>query len=202
MTNIIERENRHFEGLDEDCNRRPLHPDQVRAGKALELAKQQAPIDFAPKLDYLLVRKSTEKKTTAGGIILPDAAQGPMCYGEVVAAGPGTWQNGTFVKNTVAIGEWVRFGEWVHNQQPELEIGGEKLLLMRESDIIGSVPSKLAKPWPMLVGGPLDGRRSPSRDAKVVVENSPDGRWALTYEFDEGKNCFFENPAKRREHSW
>ncbi|MCR4427432.1 MAG: co-chaperone GroES, partial [Firmicutes bacterium] len=47
-----------------------------------------------PYGDRILVKPSTEEDRTAGGIVLPDTAKERPQKGEVVAVGPGRWEEG------------------------------------------------------------------------------------------------------------
>jgi len=49
---------------------------------------------FNPLGDKLLVRRSEEEETTAGGIVLPGSAAEKPSQGEVLAIGPGRVQIG------------------------------------------------------------------------------------------------------------
>ena len=57
--------------------------------------------------------------------------------GEIVAAGPGArGEDGTVQPLEVKAGDRVLFGKW---SGTEVKIGGEDLLIMKESDILGIV---------------------------------------------------------------
>ena len=84
---------------------------------------------------------STRKKT-AGGIIIPDTAKEKPQQGEVIAVGPGARNEaGQLVALDVAVGDIVLFGKW---SGTEVKIGGEDLLIMKESDIMGVVEQSAA----------------------------------------------------------
>ncbi len=90
---------------------------------------------FKPLHDRVLVRRIDEEAKTAGGIIIPDTAKEKPSQGEVVAVGPGARnEKGELVAPTVKAGERVLFGKW---SGTEVKIGGEELLIMKESDILG-----------------------------------------------------------------
>lgn len=91
---------------------------------------------FRPLHDRVLVRRVEADTKTAGGIIIPDSAQEKPQEGEVVAAGPGTREDGAFVALDVKPGDKVLFGKW---SGTEVTIDGEELLIMKESDILGIV---------------------------------------------------------------
>ena len=100
---------------------------------------------FRPLHDRVLVRRVAAEEKTAGGIIIPDSAKEKPQEGEVVAVGTGARaENGTITPLEVAVGDRILFGKW---SGTEVKLGGEDLLIMKESDILGIVSSaaELAK---------------------------------------------------------
>ncbi len=90
---------------------------------------------FRPLHDRVVIRRLEEEEKTAGGIIIPDTAKEKPMQGEVVAVGPGARnEKGEIVALDIAVGDRVLFGKWSGN---EVKIGGEELLIMKESDIMG-----------------------------------------------------------------
>jgi chaperonin GroES len=93
--------------------------------------------NFRPLHDRVVVRRITAEEKTAGGIIIPDTAKEKPQEGEVVAVGPGARnEQGQVVALDVKAGDRVLFGKW---SGTEVKVGGEELLVMKESDIIGIV---------------------------------------------------------------
>jgi chaperonin GroES len=98
--------------------------------------------NFRPLHDRVVVRRITAEEKTAGGIIIPDTAKEKPQEGEVVAAGPGARnEQGQIVALDVKAGDRVLFGKW---SGTEVKVGGEELLVMKESDIIGIVETATA----------------------------------------------------------
>ena len=90
---------------------------------------------FRPLHDRVLVRRVEAEAKTAGGIIIPDSAKEKPQEGEVVAIGTGTRaENGTVTPLEVKAGDRILFGKW---SGTEVKVGGEDLLIMKESDILG-----------------------------------------------------------------
>ena len=76
-------------------------------------------------------------KKTSGGIIIPDTAKEKPSQGEVVSVGPGERDdNGNRVTLDVKKGDKILFGKW---SGTEVNVNGEELLIMKESDIMGIV---------------------------------------------------------------
>ncbi|HVP43189.1 MAG TPA: co-chaperone GroES [Terriglobales bacterium] len=93
--------------------------------------------NFRPLHDRVVVRRITAEEKTAGGIIIPDTAKEKPQEGEVVAAGPGARNEaGQLVALDVKAGDRVLFGKW---SGTEVKVGGEDLLIMKESDILGII---------------------------------------------------------------
>lgn len=94
-------------------------------------------MNFRPLHDRVLVKRVEQETKTAGGIILPEAAQEKPSEGEVIAVGKGVrGDNGEFVALDVAAGDKVLFGKW---SGTEVKVDGETLLIMKESDIMGVI---------------------------------------------------------------
>lgn len=92
---------------------------------------------FRPLHDRVLVKRVEQETKTAGGIILPEAAQEKPSEGEVIAVGSGVrGDNGEFVALDVKAGDRVLFGKW---SGTEVKVDGQDLLIMKESDIMGVV---------------------------------------------------------------
>lgn len=94
-------------------------------------------INIKPLYDRVLIRVSNQEQKTASGIIIPDTAQEKPIKGEIVAAGPGIrGENNQLIPLAVKAGDKVLFGKWGGT---EIEYKGEKLLIMKESDIFAII---------------------------------------------------------------
>ncbi len=85
-------------------------------------------VNVQPLHDRVIVKPEEKAEKTAGGIIIPDTAQEKPQRGEVVAIGNGKVDEPL----TVKVGDTVLFGKYGGT---EIEIEGEKYLLLKESDI-------------------------------------------------------------------
>ena len=96
-----------------------------------------AKTNFRPLHDRVVVRRVEADTKTAGGIIIPDSAQEKPAEGEIVSVGSGARDEaGKLVPLDVKAGDRVLFGKW---SGTEVKIGGEDLLIMKESDIMGVI---------------------------------------------------------------
>ena len=90
---------------------------------------------FRPLGDRVLIRRVEEEAKTKGGIIIPDTVKEKPQEGEVVAVGPGLWDDdGKRIPMGLAAGDRILFGKWSGS---EVKIDGEELLIMKESDVLG-----------------------------------------------------------------
>jgi len=90
-----------------------------------------------PLDDRVVIKQSEAKEKTAGGIILPDTAKEKPQIGKVIATGPGKLlDNGKRGEMSVKKNDEVIYGKYIGN---EVEIEGEKYVILRESDLLGIV---------------------------------------------------------------
>jgi len=90
-----------------------------------------------PLDDGVVIKQSDAEEKTAGGIFLPDAAKEKPQIGKIIAAGPGKMlDNGKRSKMSVKKNDEVLYAKYSGN---DIEIDGEKYVILRESDILGIV---------------------------------------------------------------
>lgn len=96
-----------------------------------------AKITIRPLDDRIVVEPLSAEETTAGGIVLPDAAQEKPQRGTVVAVGPGKLlESGERGELSVTVGDEVIFGKYGGT---EIEVDGGEVKILRESDILAKV---------------------------------------------------------------
>ncbi len=92
---------------------------------------------FTPLHDRVLVRRIEGDEVTSGGLIIPDNAKEKPAEGEIVSIGEGARKDsGELIAMSVKAGDKVLFGKW---SGTEVKIDGEDLLIMKESDILGTM---------------------------------------------------------------
>ena len=97
---------------------------------------------FRPLHDRVVIRRLEGEEKTKGGIIIPDTVKGKPQEGEVIAVGPGARdESGKLVPLDLKAGDIVLFGKWSGS---EVKIGGQELLIMKESDIMGVIDGRAA----------------------------------------------------------
>ncbi|WP_417579153.1 co-chaperone GroES [Nitrincola sp.] len=95
-------------------------------------------MNIRPLHDRVVIRRSEEEKTTAGGIVLPGSAAEKPNRGEVLAVGPGrTLNNGDVQAPSVKVGDKVLFGQYAGSNV--VKVDGEDLMIMQESEIFAVI---------------------------------------------------------------
>jgi chaperonin GroES len=99
-------------------------------------------MNFRPLHDRVVIRRLEGEEKTKGGIIIPDTVKEKPQEGEVIAVGPGARdESGKLVPLDLKAGDIVLFGKWSGS---EVKIGGQELLIMKESDIMGVIEGRAA----------------------------------------------------------
>src|SRR5256886_10762766 len=94
-------------------------------------------VNIKPLHDRVIVRRIEEGEQVRGGIIIPDTAKEKPQEGEVVAAGQGKYkEDGTRQPLDVKKSDRGLFGKYSGS---EIKIDGEKMLIMREDEILGII---------------------------------------------------------------
>ena len=96
-----------------------------------------AKIKIRPLDDRVVVEPIEAEEKTAGGIVLPDTAKERPQRGTVLAVGPGKLlDNGKRGELSVAVGDEVIYGKYGGT---DIEINGDEVKILRESDILAKV---------------------------------------------------------------
>ncbi len=97
-------------------------------------------ISIKPLGNRVVVEPIEQEDVTALGIVLPDTAKEKPQQGMILAAGPGERdEKGNRVAMDVKVGDKVLFAKYAGT---ELKLDGKKLLILRETDLLGIVESK------------------------------------------------------------
>ena len=86
-------------------------------------------MNIKPLGDRVLVKPAPAEEKTVGGIIIPDTAKEKPLQGSVLAVGGGTKDEEMVLK----AGDTVLYGKYAGT---EVELEGEKYLIMRQSDVL------------------------------------------------------------------
>jgi len=87
-----------------------------------------------PLQDRVIVKQSEAEEKTKSGILLPDTAKEKPTKGKVISVGPGKLDKGKPMELGVRAGDTVYYGKY---SGTDVEVDGEKFVILRESDILG-----------------------------------------------------------------
>jgi chaperonin GroES len=91
-----------------------------------------AKISFKPNEDRVLVEPAEAEEKTASGLFIPDTAKEKPQKGKVIAVGEGVKDKPV----TVKVGDHILYGKY---SGTEITIDGKEYLIMRNSDIFGTI---------------------------------------------------------------
>ena len=97
-------------------------------------------ISVKPLGNRVVVEPIEQEDVTASGIVLPDTAKEKPQQGMILAAGPGERDDdGKRITMDVKVGDKVLFAKYAGT---ELKMDGKKLLILRETDLLGIIEAK------------------------------------------------------------
>jgi chaperonin GroES len=85
-----------------------------------------------PLEDRVVVKPIEEEETTLSGLVIPDTAKEKPTEGEVVAVGPGRYEDGNLVPMGVKVGDRVIYSKYGGN---EYKYKGDEYVILQARDI-------------------------------------------------------------------
>ena len=86
-----------------------------------------------PLEDRIAVQPSEDDDTTASGIVIPDTAKERPQEGEVMAVGPGRFEDGHRIPMDVRVGDRVVYSKYGGT---EVKVEGEEYLILSARDVL------------------------------------------------------------------
>src|SRR3989441_4304170 len=86
-----------------------------------------------PLEDRAVVKPSEEEEMTTSGLVIPDTAKERPQEGEVIAVGPGRFEDGQRVPMDVKVGDKVIYSKYGGT---EVKIEGEDYLILSARDVL------------------------------------------------------------------
>ena len=95
-------------------------------------------INIRPLGDRVVVEPIEQETTTASGLVLPESAKEKPQQGLILAAGKGRWddEGENRIPLDVKEGDKVLFAKYAGT---EIKLNDKKVLIMKESDILGVI---------------------------------------------------------------
>jgi chaperonin GroES len=85
-----------------------------------------------PLEDRVVVKPVEEEETTVSGLVIPDTAKEKPTEGEVIAVGPGRFEDGNRVPMDVKVGDRVIYSKYGGNEYKYL---GDEYVILQARDI-------------------------------------------------------------------
>ena len=96
-----------------------------------------ADVTIRPLGDRVVIEPIEQEEVTASGLVLPETAKEKPQQGKVLAAGKGRFdEDGERIPMDVEVGNTVLFAKYAGT---EIKLGGKKVLIMKESDILAII---------------------------------------------------------------
>jgi chaperonin GroES len=93
-------------------------------------------VNLQPLEDRIVVKPSEGEEMTASGLVIPDTAKEKPQEGEVLAVGPGRFEDGSRVPLDVKVGDKVIYSKYGGT---EVKLGGDELLILSARDVLAIV---------------------------------------------------------------
>ena len=94
-------------------------------------------VSIKPLEDRIVIKQVDAEQTTASGLVIPDTAKEKPQEGEVIAVGPGRFDdNGNRVPMDVAVGNRVLYSKYGGT---EVKFGADEYLVLSARDVLAIV---------------------------------------------------------------
>jgi chaperonin GroES len=90
----------------------------------------------SPLADRVVVKPLEEAEQMRGGLYIPDTAKEKPQQGEILAVGPGRYEDGKRIPPDVKVGDKVLYGKY---SGTEVTLDGDQVLILRESDVLAVI---------------------------------------------------------------
>jgi len=93
-------------------------------------------VSLQPLEDRIVVKPSEGEEMTASGLVISDTAKEKPQEGEVLAVGPGRFEDGNRVPLDVKVGDKVIYSKYGGT---EVKLAGDELLILSARDVLAIV---------------------------------------------------------------
>lgn len=93
-------------------------------------------IKVKPLADRVVVKSLEDTEQMRGGLYIPDTAKEKPQQGEVMAVGPGRFEDGKRIEMELKVGDKVLYGKY---SGTEVTVDDQQYLILRESDVLAVV---------------------------------------------------------------
>ena len=93
-------------------------------------------VTIKPLEDRILVKTLEAEQTTASGLVIPDTAKEKPQEGEVLAVGPGRFEDGQRLPLDISVGDKVIYSKYGGT---EVKYDGQEYLILSARDVLAVV---------------------------------------------------------------
>ena len=93
-------------------------------------------VTIKPLEDRILVKALEAEQTTASGLVIPDTAKEKPQEGEVLAVGPGRFEDGQRLPLDITVGDKVIYSKYGGT---EVKYDGQEYLILSARDVLAVV---------------------------------------------------------------
>ncbi|MDR1447912.1 MAG: co-chaperone GroES [Candidatus Ancillula sp.] len=93
-------------------------------------------VPIKPLEDKIVIKIAQPETTTVSGLVLPESAAEKPLEGEVLAVGPGRFENGVRVELDVKVGDKVLYSKYGGT---EVKYNAEEYLILSARDILAVI---------------------------------------------------------------
>ena len=93
-------------------------------------------VSLQPLEDRIVVKPSEGEEMTASGLVIPDTAKEKPQEGEVLAVGPGRFEDGQRVPLDINVGDVVIYSKYGGT---EVKYDGEEYLILSARDVLAVI---------------------------------------------------------------
>ena len=93
-------------------------------------------VTIKPLEDRILVKTLEAEQTTASGLVIPDTAKEKPQEGEVLAVGPGRFEDGQRLPLDITVGDKVIYSKYGGT---EVKYDGQEYLILSARDVLAVV---------------------------------------------------------------
>ena len=95
-------------------------------------------VSIKPLEDRIVVKSSEAEQTTASGLVIPDTAKEKPQEGDVLAVGPGRFEDGQRLPLDIKVGDKVIYSKYGGT---EVKYNGEEYLILSSRDVLAVLES-------------------------------------------------------------
>ena len=93
-------------------------------------------VSIKPLEDRIVVKPLDAEQTTASGLVIPDTAKEKPQEGEVLAVGPGRFEEGNRLPLDVKVGDTVLYSKYGGT---EVKYSGQEYLILSARDVLAVI---------------------------------------------------------------